>query len=351
MKITDIKAIYPRYNHPAKTWRTHFWQIAVRVEMDSGVCGWGYGGGGVGAVEVVNRHFRELAIGAPIDSVEDIAKLWDKLYWASLPYGRGGIALMALSGVDLSLWDVLGHAEEKSVCDLLGGQTRERVRGYASSQDPVQARDLGFTAHKSTQLRDGEWAEDAEQLLAWAETARDLMGKDALLMVDAYMSWQADYAVAMAAAVSPYNIYWFEDVLCPDDLDALAELKPQMQPVKLVGGEHEFTRHAFKHIARAEALDIWQPDITWCGGLTEVLRIAELAKERGIPLCPHRGGEIWGLHFLAAGYGEDLAECHMGNFAVKQHKLWLGEPGPVDGYLQLAEGFGFGVQVNEEMLR
>ena len=73
MKITDIKAIYPRYNHPAKTWRTHFWQIVVRVETDSGICGWGYGGGGVGAVEVVNRHFRELAIGESIDSVEDLS--------------------------------------------------------------------------------------------------------------------------------------------------------------------------------------------------------------------------------------------------------------------------------------
>ena len=120
--------------------------------------------------------------------------------------------------------------------------------------------------------------------------------------------------------------------------------------LKLVGGEHEFTSHAFKHIARARALDMWQPDITWCGGLTEVLRIAELARAEDIPLCPHRGGEVWGAHFLAAGYGEDLAECHMGNFAVKQHGLWLGEPQPVDGCIELGDGLGFGVEINEAML-
>ena len=75
MKIRDVQAIYPRYNHPAKTWRTHFWQIVVRVETDVGVVGWGYGGGGVGSVEVVNHHFRELLVGQSFNSVEDIAAL------------------------------------------------------------------------------------------------------------------------------------------------------------------------------------------------------------------------------------------------------------------------------------
>ncbi len=350
MKIRDIKAVYPRYNHPAKTWRTHFWQIAVRVEMDTGTVGWGYGGGGVGSVEVVNRHFRELLVDQSCNSVEDIARLWDMLYRACLPYGRGGIAIMALSGVDLALWDALAKAEGQRVCDLLGGVQRDRVRAYATGQDPERYRDAGFVAHKSTQLRSGARAEDLEELLRWAERARGLFGPQALLMIDAYMSWQADYAEEVARAVAPYDLYWIEDVLQPDDLEGAAALRAAVQPLKLVGGEHEFTSHAFKHIARARALDMWQPDITWCGGLTEVLRIAELARAEDIPLCPHRGGEVWGAHFLAAGYGEDLAECHMGNFAVKQHGLWLGEPQPVDGCIELGDGLGFGVEINEAML-
>ena len=108
MKITDIRAIYPNYRQPLGGWRPYLWQIVVRVETDAGVSGYGYGGGGVAAVEVVNRHLRELLLDEPCDSPADIERLWDKLYTASIPYGRGGIAIMALSGIDLALWDLLG---------------------------------------------------------------------------------------------------------------------------------------------------------------------------------------------------------------------------------------------------
>ena len=101
MKITDVKAVYPNYRHVVSSWRTHLWQIVVRIDTDIGVTGYGYGGGGVAAVEVVNAHFRELLLGRTVDSVEDIAAAWDFLYAASLPYGRKGIAIMGLSGVDL----------------------------------------------------------------------------------------------------------------------------------------------------------------------------------------------------------------------------------------------------------
>ena len=148
MIITDINAVYPKYRHVVPSWRTHFWQIVVRVETDAGVTGLGYGGGGSSAVEVVNRHFRELMEGRRLDRVEDIRSIWDDLYDASLPYGRKGIAVMALSGVDLALWDLLGRAEGKPVSDLLGGKTKDLIPAYATGDDPEWYRDLGYTAHK-----------------------------------------------------------------------------------------------------------------------------------------------------------------------------------------------------------
>ncbi|MEE3235083.1 MAG: mandelate racemase/muconate lactonizing enzyme family protein [Candidatus Latescibacterota bacterium] len=350
MRLVDVKAVYPNYNHATKTWRTHFWQIVVRVETDCGVIGWGYGGGGVAAVEVINKHFREIIIGKSVDSVEDISALWELLYIASVPYGRGGLALMALSGLDLAVWDALARAESKSTCELLGGVARNRVKGYATSQDPMRSRDDGFTAYKFTHLAGKKENTNLDQLIANVRSARDVFGNDALLMVDAYMSWDVKYALDAAKGLLDFGVYWFEDVLSPDDLSELARLKSELFPVKLVGGEHDFTRHAFGHIARADSLDIWQPDITWCGGLTELLRISELASSYKIPVCPHRGGEVWGLHFLSAGYGMDLAECHVAHFRQDGPCLWLHEPVPEGGYLQIGDGIGFGVEPNEALL-
>ena len=252
---------------------------------------------------------------------------------------------MAISGIDLALWDALGKAEGKRVCDLLGGQRRDDLRAYATGPDYAWYRDLGFDAHKASQAHT-----DTARIVEWAAAARDVLGREALLMVDAYMSWTPDFALDMARQLRTSGIYWFEDVLLPDDLEGLAKLRPQIQPILLAGGEHEFTARDFGHLARAGSLDLWQPDITWCGGLTAALRIAELARKHGIPLVPHRGGEIWGLHLLAAGYGEDLAEKVMGVRDGLSDELWLGEPQPHDGRLVLPDGPGFGVEINESLL-
>ncbi|MCH9039393.1 MAG: hypothetical protein IIC23_08355 [Chloroflexi bacterium] len=125
MNITNIKAIYPKYRHVVPSWRTQFWQIVVRVETDAGVAGMGYGGGGVAGVEIINGHFRELLIGHAVNGIDDVTAIWDLLYEASLPYGRKGLAIMALSGVDLALYDLLGKAEGKPVYEVLGNWNQE----------------------------------------------------------------------------------------------------------------------------------------------------------------------------------------------------------------------------------
>ena len=114
MNITDVKAVYPKYRNVPPSWRTNLWQIVVRVESDAGVVGYGYGGGGKAAVEVVNGHMRELLIGRTLNDTSDIFSAWDDLYYQSIPYGRKGIAVMALSGIDLALWDALGKAESQA---------------------------------------------------------------------------------------------------------------------------------------------------------------------------------------------------------------------------------------------
>ena len=192
--------------------------------------GYGYGGGGVAGAAVVNRHLRELLLDEPCDSPAEIERLWDKLYTASIPYGRGGIAIMALSGIDLALWDLLGRAERQPVYALLGGTTAPRIRAYASGNDPEWFAEMGFSAHK-VPFGSAAAAADFERAAAAAEASRRHLGADALLMFDCYMAWDAAATREMARTLAPYNIYWFEDTLTPDDLDGLAELRPQIKPI------------------------------------------------------------------------------------------------------------------------
>ena len=348
MKITEVRAVYPNYRYVVPSWRTHFWQIVVRVETDVGTVGLGYGGGGVAGVEIVNRHFRELLLGREINSLTDIADTWDHLYDQSLPYGRKGLAMMALSGVDLAFYDLLARAENQPVYELLGSARNANILAYATGPDSEAYRDLGFRAHKFPH----RWASDAdyETAAAAAAKARQLYGLDARIMVDCYMSWDAAVTVRMADILSEYNLYWYEDVLSPDDLAGQAALRAVAAPTLIAGGEHEFTHFGFADIARSNALGLWQPDITWCGGITSGLRIIDLAREAGIPISPHRGAEVWGLHLIAASDWADFAEYHSDHIRTPRDELWLNEPRPKDGYITPSDEPGFGVTLNEVML-
>ena len=349
MKITDLKAVYPKYRHVPPSWRTHLWQIVVRVESDAGVVGHGFGGGGKAAVEIVNGHLRDLLVGRSVEGVEDIADAWDALYYESIPYGRKGIGVMALSGIDLALWDMAARAEDKPVHALIGPRTKGGIRSYATGANPEWYAELGFTAHKFPHRATGDPG-DFDTAERTAARARETMGGDALLMIDTYMSWDSETTLEMGRRLAPYDIYWFEDVLTPDDLEGQAALRPQVKPTLIAGGEHEFTHIGFGDVARAGAMDLWQPDITWCGGITAGLRILDIAREHGIPVAPHRGGEVWGLHLIAASDCMDLAEVLPGRRGAAKDELWIGEPFPEDGLIEPSDAPGFGVTLNEAML-
>ena len=351
MHITDISAVYPRYSgFDATNWRKHLWQVVVRVTIDSGQVGYGYGGGGKASLPIINGHFRELLVGQPINGVADIATIWDSLHYESLPYGRKGIAIMALSGVDLALWDALAKAENTTVAQLIGKVDKPSVNIYATGPDSEWYAELGVAGQKLTHRWNGK-QEDYETAINAADSARQTLGRDKLLMFDVYMSWDETVTERMAALLQTFDIYWFEDVLTPDDYDRLAKLRPVVKPVNLAGGEHEFGVKGFVDAADAGAYDIWQPDITWCGGITAGIRIANLASRHGIKVIPHRGGEVWGLHLIAASqHCEDLAELVLGSRGSQTQQIWHGQPELNNGKLEIRDEPGFGVAPNEELL-
>ena len=351
VKITEVKAVYPKWRvTPGGPWQSYFWQIVVEVRTDTGAVGYGYGGGGSPAVAIVNSHFRDLLIGREVNSIDDIRDIWDLLYFKSLPYGRKGMPVMALSGVDLALWDLLAKSEGLPVYELLGGLKKPSIRAYATTHDIERERDAGFTAVKLSPRWTGKES-DYDDTVEMMARAREAFGPDALVMTDCYMSWDAAVTRKMARLLASYDLYWFEDVITPDDLAETAELRPAVKPVLLAGGEHEFTHHGFEEVARTGALDVWQPDIAWCGGITAGLRILDLAEQTGgVTVVPHRGGEIWGLHFIVATGCDDLAETHPDRWQEGADMLWLDEPVPVDGRIAPNDRPGFGVTLNEAML-
>ena len=153
-------------------------------------------------------------------------------------------------------------------------------------------------------------------------------------MVDCYMSWDAEVTTRMADILSEYNLYWYEDVLTPDDLGRPSRpargsgahpLSPAVSTSSPTSG--------LRTSPRAEALGLWQPDITWCGGITAGLRIIDLARAAGIPVSPHRGAEVWGLHLIAASDWADFAEYHSDHIRSPRDVLWLDEPEPENGFI------------------
>ncbi|MEE2658512.1 MAG: enolase C-terminal domain-like protein [Candidatus Latescibacterota bacterium] len=342
MKITDIRAVYPNSGRPLSSWRGEFWQIIVRVDTDTGAHGWGYGGGGSAAVSIVERHLCHHLRGRSVDSPEQIAAIWDDLYLESTPYGRRGLAILALSGVDLALWDCLARSEGRRVCDLLSEAPLAQVIAYATGSDLSLFRDRGYTATKASLRPDRGDDEMVERSQAWVMEARRVMGAETRLMIDAYMGWSAVLAQRVADPLRD-ELFFVEDVLLPDLVEELSILRPQLHPVQLAGGEHDVTDYAFAELERHRALDIWQPDVTWCGGITAALRIARRAQAAGVPVCWHRGGEVWGLHLIAAGYGMNLAEFHEAS-RVPESLLFEGEPLVSEGVLNMPESAGFGVR-------
>ena len=204
----------------AVAWQAHFWQIAVRVDTDVGVVGYGYGGGGRPAVHVINDHLRRFLVGAARSAAWTTSpQRGTKLYRVSIPYGRGGLAQMALSGVDLALWDALARAERVPVHRLIGPRTKQRVTAYATGGDLELTARYGYGAMKLSH----RWRTEADfgsagELLA---AARAALGPAARLMVDCYLSWPVAVAARMGELLAPYAPYWFEDVATPEHLAEL----------------------------------------------------------------------------------------------------------------------------------
>ena len=316
--------------------------ILVEIKTTGGLTGYGLGGGGSAAVHVIETHLKDLLLKADPANIE---LLWDQMYNSSLFYGRKGIAIQAISGIDLALWDLAGKTANLPVYKLLGGKTKDRVPVYLTSKKVELGLDKGIRAYKlPIDSSPHEGKEGMRKAVAEIEAARKAIGPDAELMIDVLCRWNVPYTMEMADRLAPSKLMFIEEPLNPDDLAGYHQLCQKIETTKIAHGEHEYTRYGFENLITRKAAHILQPDITWSGGLTELRRIAALAQAAQLPIIPHRGGSLFGLHFILATPNCNLAES-----------FGIGEPGNemmqamspkfADGHIYPSDKPGFGLSL------
>jgi L-alanine-DL-glutamate epimerase-like enolase superfamily enzyme len=313
-------------------------------------------------VEASARLLSPFLIG---ERADEPARVSEKLRQNTFWQGRGGSVEHAISGIDIALWDLFGKITGQPVARLLGGIYRHRIKPYGSLlfAEPDALREKlkaavgrGFRAIKLGWKPFGRVSERMDEILV--RTARETVGPDIELMVDAGGSdafWPHGYkwAIRTARMLANYDITWFEEALRPDDFDGFAELRKH-SPVPIATGEVLTRRQSFMPLLQGQAVDIVQPDCTKCGGLTEAWRIAWTAHENHVQWVPHGWNTAVGLaadiHLSCAmpvaRYVEFLTPSpYMDELVTKPFRP------DAEGFLNLPEGPGLGIELNREALK
>lgn len=351
--IATPMSVYPEYRESRQSFGLNvLGTLVVEIEADDGTVGFSVTTAGEIGAFIVEKHLARFLEGA---KVTDIERIWDQMYKSTLFYGRRGVVLNTISGVDLALYDLLGKIRQEPVFALLGGPVRDELQFYATGARPDKAQELGFIGGKMP-LHHGpaEGEEGMRKNLEMIRDMREKVGDDFWLMLDCWMSLDVEYATRLAHGAAEYGLKWIEEALIPDDYWGYAQLKKNVPPTMLVTtGEHEATRWGFRHLLEMDAADIIQPDVGWCGGITELIKISALADAHGALVIPH-GSSVYSYHFVVTRTNSPFAEFLMMHETAEAvvpmfSPMLLGEPVPVNGRLTVPETPGFGVELNPEI--
>lgn len=325
--------------------------VFVRIDTDEGISGWGdaFGYGAALATKAAVDHI--VAPNLIGEDASDIAGLSYKMQQQNHLWGRYGITMFAISGIDIALWDLAGKAQGKSVTALLGGAKRTVLPGYASL---FKYEDRDLVAAKTDQAIDEGFRhvklhETAESEVA---AAREVGGRDLAIMLDTNCPWTPAQAAEMAAALKQYELFWLEEpIFPPEDFKALAKLQ-RSSGIPLAAGENACTALEFEKMFDAGAVTYAQPSVTKVGGITEMMKILPLAKAVGVsvvPHCPYFGcGFLASLH-IAAAMEED---CLIERFYLDLEAAPI--PGfiyPQDGKFAIPTEPGLGLDPDMNVLR
>jgi L-rhamnonate dehydratase len=342
--------------------------VLVLVHTDEGVTGVGEVDSAPevvkAAIDAPASHSNAAGLRSVLLGQDPLAidELWQRMYRASIYYGRRGVALHAMSGIEIALWDLKGKALGRPVSQLLGTPQRRYVRAYASALMPDTTEEVrrlvgrlvhdeGFTAVK---LGWGSIGRDVRDDIRRAEAARDAAGSAIAIMIDAGFGYGADAprAIMIARELEQLDVTWLEEPFEPDAYEAYAQLADSVD-LPIACGEQDSTWWGFRDVIDRAHVDIVQPDVTRCGGLSEAMRIAELARSRGVVCVPHawKSGVIKAasLHLNAvlpeARFQEYCVSGTPINNELTQQRFPL-----KDGFAEVPTGPGLGVDLDMDLV-
>lgn len=343
------------------TFTFHGW-LVVELMTDDGLVGIGNAALAPQVTkQAIDLHLKPLLLG---QNPWDVEFLWQHMYRKTMAFGRKGIGMVAISAVDIALWDLLGKSANQPVFRLLGGRTKPRIPVYASRLYATKLDDLASEARhykeqgfQAMKLRFGwgpvDGAAGMQRNIDLVRTLREAVGNGIDLMADAYMGWTLDYAKRMLPLLEPFQLRWLEEPVIPDDIRGYAELKSYGR-IPIAGGEHEFTLSGFLDLLQARAVDYIQFDTNRVGGITQASKISALAEAYGVPVIPH-AGQMHNYHVVMASLNSPMAEYFpMVDVEVGNELFWylfVGEPKAKDGYIDLSDDIsGFGLTIDEGKL-
>ena len=340
MKITQLRAHQPDTPGAPPDWRTQLGQIVVEVETESGEVGIGVGGGGAASIHIIDTVLSELLVGRDASAVE---QLHGEMLQHTVMYGRSGLVVMANSGVDLALWDLRGKTRDCSVARLLNPEVdlNRPLPTYATVFDDVDGEQAIRFGHRAIKLHVERFGDrpDPSAIRDLVQQVRGRLGSRAMVMIDAFARWDFASSLKIVEALADLDVAWLEEPLPPDDLDGYAALAAQ-SPVPIAGGEHEYTAAGFRKLIDGKLHHILQPDINWCGGLTTLVEIYDMARMHGLRVCPHRGSEPFAVQAIAALDPDPLAESPRTWFTCL-----AGAPQIEAGSIHCTAAPGFGVRL------
>jgi L-alanine-DL-glutamate epimerase-like enolase superfamily enzyme len=334
----------------------------VEVLTDDGLVGVGSVYTSKALTQAAVQLIKPIFIG---ERAEEPMRVSEKLRQSFFWQGRGGAVEHAISGIDIALWDLFGQICKQPVARLLGGCYRDKIKPYGSLlfDEPAPLRDKlqaatarGFKALKLGWRPFGR--RDAKTDEKLIETARTTVGKDVEIMVDAGGSeqfWPHGYKWALETAkmLAKYDVAWFEEALPPDDVDGFVELR-RHSPVPITTGEVLTRRQSFWPLIQRHAVDIVQPDVTKCGGLTEGFHIGWMAYEHNVLMVPHGWNTAIGLaadlQLVAAMPNARYVEFMTPSPYIDELIIEPFKP-DAEGYLHIPMKPGLGVHLNRESLK